>query len=215
MHAQAPRRPQFSLRWLFAVTTAIAVCAFVFSLTGLLETILVAIAIAHVGVGVHLTWPLARRMAFAWGAMVGWFAVMDYSCFWEGCDHCHSHWFVTEVRVLHRPVWSRPYEDHSPLLGRVADDLGAPCPHEFTRWRVWRFWGCVWPQVSWSGTCCIATEDEWYSPEVREQVRAIGRQDPALGREFQRALVDRNHLCVKRIMQKIRKDATASNPDGF
>jgi hypothetical protein len=205
-------KAQFSLRWLFAVTTAVAICAFVFSLTGLLETGLIAIALALVGIGTNLAWRAAGRMALAVGIIAAWFAVVDYSCFWEGCDHCRSHWFVTEVRVLHRPVWSRSYYDHSPLLRWIADDLGVPCPHKYVRWPVWRFWGCVWPQVFWSGTCCLSTDEEWYSHEVRQRVQTLGQNEPTVGREFQKALVDRNHVLLKSVIQRIHDEAIAVNP---
>ncbi|HUE70279.1 MAG TPA: hypothetical protein VMP01_05265 [Pirellulaceae bacterium] len=208
MVAPSRYRLQFSLRWLFVVVTAIAVCALVYRITGLVESIGVAVAFVLCGICINLP-PLRfrrslRGILLALAAGIVWMVGVDYSYFWEGCGYCRSHWNVEEVRVFHQPVWSRQSEDHLPSIRLIAEDLGAPCPHRYERWHLNRLWGFLLlgpPNIN--GTCCLAGGD-WYVHADRDYVRAIGARDPKIGVEFQKALIEHDHKTLKRLLDEVR-----------
>ena len=181
-------RVQFTLRWLFAFVTAIAVCAAVFRITSWVETAGVAVAI---GVGT-IAWMLPRfrfhlaaRGGLAFLAVATfWTVAVDYSLFREGCPNCHSHYFVAEYRVFRQPVWSWKGEDHCPTLRLIGEDLGAPCQHQYERWHKWRVWGLFIPGAPFhNGICCLAG-GEWYVTADRDRMRQMGKENPKLGPEF-------------------------------
>ena len=103
---RSPPRLQFSLQWLFVIVTKTAVCALVYRLTGLVET--AGVAIFFVLCGVSLNMPpfryrkLLRGILLALATVIVWTDSVDYSYFWEGCEHCHGHWNVEEIRIFHQ-----------------------------------------------------------------------------------------------------------------
>lgn len=181
-------RAQFNLRWLFALITLCALCALVYRLTGPYETAFIAIALTLLvacvwqwkGRAIWLRWIMLAVPA----AMI-WMASMDLSYFHEGCPHCNSHWDRGELRLLHQPFWSWKGQDHFPTWKLIADDLGAPCPHDYQRTHRLRFWGLWWPGSPFiNGTCCLSGRD-WYDDAARQRVRDLAAGDPDLGHEFQ------------------------------
>jgi hypothetical protein len=201
-----PPRLQFSLRWLFVVVTATALCALVYRLTGAVET--AGVAVAFVLCGLCLKMPQCRHRGLLQGGLLAiatlilWIVGVDYSVFWEGCDHCNSHWDVEEIRIFHQPVLSRQGEDHSPSLRLIAEDLGAPCPHAYGRWHKWRLWGFFWPGPPFINGILSLSGGDWR--EDQDHVRSLGRRDSKIGREFQSALIKQDYKTVSRLISDVR-----------
>jgi hypothetical protein len=198
---------RFSLRWLFALTTAIAICALVFRIAGRDEAIGNAIALLLLAIA----WRFRTRRIVKWPAVVlaviaVWFSTVDYRWTVEHCRHCPSHWDVTEYRILHCPIWSKQYPDHSPFHAMVCDDLGSPCPHATESWEKWRLWGLYWPRVCHNGTCCMNEDAQWYSAAVRQHVKEIGKREPTLGDEYRQAVRDRRWPTVWKIVMRIQTE---------
>ncbi len=221
MVEQSPPRLQFSLRWLFVVVTATAVCALVYRLSGLVETVGVAVSLLLCGVCLkmprfrHSRWLRGGLLALA--TIVVWMVGVDGSVFWEGCQYCGSHSFIHEFRLFHQPVWSRKGYDHQPTLKLIAEDLGSPCPHQYQRSQKDRQWGLIWPGPPLvSGVCCLEDGD-WYVGAYRDHVRTLGVRDPQIGKDFQKALLEQNHQTVKKLLSELRpppgNDAGATGRD--
>lgn len=200
-------RAQFNLRWLFTVITLCALCAFVYRLTGPYETAFIAIALTLLVASLKLwkgraIWLRSIMLTVA-GVMI-WMAAIDLSFFHEGCGHCNSHWHRGELRLLHQPFWSWKGRDHFPTLKLIAEDLGAPCPHDYQRTHLLRFWGLWWPGSPFiNGTCCLATKD-WYDNATRQRVRELAVGDPDLGNEFrQRGVLDHDRDFLREFFAKV------------
>jgi hypothetical protein len=195
---------RFGLRWLFALTTAAALCAFVLRMAGRDEAIGIAIAYLLAAIGWRFrTRRIVKWSAYALAAIAVWFSTVDYRWTVDRCQHCPSSWSVFEVRVLHQPIWLWKSSDHSPLIAMMCEDLGSPCEHEVDRWEKWRVWGLVWPRVFHNGIVGLSGGGDWYSPEVRRLVQEIGRNEPQLGEELLEALRSDNRPVVKRIVARI------------
>lgn len=204
-------RLQFSLRWLFVIVAASAVCALVYRVTGAVETAGVAVSFLLCGLCLNLPMFRFRRSLrcalLAMATIIVWLVGVDYSRFQDRCVHCNSHWDVEEVRIFHQPVWSRTGKDHQPTLRLIAEDLGAPCLHDYQRWQYQRAWGFVLPGPPWvCGTCCISGGD-WYVGEDRDYVRSLGARDPKVGEEFQSALLKHDYQTVRRLVSEVRPPA--------
>jgi len=198
------------LRSLFAATTACALCALVYRLTGGFETVVVAFAIVVCAVCVgkwkyRLYW--LRGILMAACAAAVWMVGVDYSEFREGCEHCGSHWSVGEARVFHQAIWTRKSPDHFPIWKMIAEDLGAPCPHHYERWHKIRLWGLIWPGPPWqNGTCCLSSKDSqtWYEEVGRTRVKALAASDPEVAAEFrQRALQEQDLTYLRSFLTRI------------
>jgi hypothetical protein len=195
---------RFGLRWLFALTTAAALCAFVFRIAGRDEAIGIAIACLLAAIGWQFrTRGIVKWPAFALAAVAVWFSTVDYRWTVDRCQHCPSSWSVFEVRVLHQPVWSWKSPDDSPIIAMICEDLGSPCEHDVDRWEKYRFWGLIWPRVFHNGIVGLSGGDNWYVPDVRRRVQEIGRNEPQLGEELLEGLRSDNRPVVKKIVARI------------
>jgi hypothetical protein len=197
-------RAQFGLRWLFALTAAVAVCAFVYRKTGRDEAIGVAIAFGLLAIGLVVKqrrW--FRRTAFVAAGLAAWIATVDYVLYHVSCDRCYGKWDVREVRFLNQPLWTRITHD-SVVVSHVLEDLGQPCAHEMQhRLLLWRFWGLIVPQVLFTGTLGISGDDSWYDSRARSIVRQFGADNPDKGRELSEALARNDHPAILAIMTEI------------
>ena len=108
-----------------------------------------------------------------------WLAAIDYVTYRNGCIHCWSHTIHGDLRIFHQPIWSWQDPDHLPEFRLIAEDLGAPCPHEYERWERLRMWGLIYPGTSRMGICCL-TDGDWYEGSIRDRVRAMGEKDRGL-----------------------------------
>jgi hypothetical protein len=204
--SKPPLRIQFNLRWLFAVITLCAFCALVYRLTGPYETAFVVIAlmllVACVGQWKGRAIWLRSIMLGVPSTMI-WMAAVDLSYFHEGCGHCGSHWRRGEIRLLHQPCWSWKERDHFSMWKLIAEDLGSPCPHDYQRTHLMRFWGLWWPGSPFiNGTCCLAVPR--YDEAARERVRELAASDPDLGKEFQqRGLLDHDRDFLRGFFAKV------------
>lgn len=204
----SPPRLQFSLRWLFVTVAASAVCALVYRVSGPVET--AGVAVSFILSGIYLKMPPFRYGRLLRGVLLGiaivvvWMVGVDYSRFHDECDHCGSRWDVEEVRVFHQPVWSRKGEDVAPSLRLIAEDLGAPCPHEYHRWHRWRLWGFFWPGPPFINGILGLSGGDWYLRENRDYVRSLGGRDPKIGKEFQAALLNHDYNTVQGIISQVR-----------
>ncbi len=205
-----PAKSQFGMRWLFALTAAVAVCAFVYRQAGRDEAIGVATAFGLLAIGLVVKqrrW--LRRTAFAAAGLAAWIATVDYVLYFVKCDHCHGEMLVREVRFLHQPVWTRTTHD-SVVLAHVLEDLGEPCTHDMQhRLLLWRFWGLIVPQLLFTGTLSISGDDSWYDSRAREIVRQFGTENPDKGRELSEALARKDHLTIRAIMADIHTRTAA------
>jgi hypothetical protein len=201
-------RFQFSLRWLFLATAAAAATALVYRVAGRDEAIGVASACVLAALGWRFrAHQFVKEVSFSMAAVVAWFSCIDFSWTVEHCRHCPSHWDVSEVRVLHRPVWSWRGPDHQSFHALVFEDLGSPCPHQVERWQKWRLWGLILPGEFQNGTCCLDGEATWYTSEVRQRVRELGRREPHLGEELREAVRNKDWTASGAIMARIHAQA--------
>jgi hypothetical protein len=204
-HDNRFRQPvfQLSIRGLFAVLTAAAVCALVLRQCGWIESLGVGAALVLAGLVIRLRGrehsPMLRVGCGVLAGLILWVVGVDFSRFREGCDYCHSHWDLAEYRVFGCVVHTWKGANHSPTLSRIADDLGAPCPHEVTRWHKWRLWGIVFYASPFhNGTCCIS-DGGWYDERQRAVVRSLAQQYPDLGPEFrERVLLNRDYAFLQK-----------------
>jgi len=207
-------RIQFSLVWLFAAVTAAAICALIARLCGWVESLGVGIAFVLAVVAVRVRGvPYAtaiRRTAGILAALIVWGVGVDRSVYIERCARCHGDWVVQEYRLFGRAVWSKRHDDPDDALRLVAEDLGAPCPHELSRWHGWRYWGLVLPARPFhSGTIGLSGLG-WYDNEKREIVRSLGRQHPELGVEFRdRVLINQDHAYWRKFCADLQALASA------
>jgi hypothetical protein len=209
-------RIQFNLRWLFVAMTACAFCALVYRLAGAFEANVVGVALIVTGVCVaqRQRWSRWIRVPLlAVAAIAAWMVAVDVSWFSSGCKHCFHEWDVMEVRVFHQPLWSRREPEHYPLFKMVAEDLGAPCPHDYERFHWIRMWGLVWPGPPFfNGTRGLSTKNAkpWYDDDARARVRSLAADEPELGKEFQRALLDHNPPEIRAIVSRVRQETEVS-----
>jgi len=210
-------RIQFSLVWLFAAVTAAAICALIARLCGWVESLGVGIAFVLAVVAVWVRGvPYSRLIRVTSGILAAlclWFVGVDWSWFINRCPHCASHWNVAEVRVFGLAIHTSNGPDHCPSLRLIAEDLGAPCPHEYARWHKWRLWGLVFPGPPFhNGTCCISGGDWYEHSDNRDVVRSMARQNPQLGPEFRRrVLLGHDHLYAQKFYADVK---AAANPMG-
>jgi hypothetical protein len=198
---------QFNLRWLFAATTLCALCAFVYRLSGPYETAFIAVALILLPACAKLwkgraIW-LRSILLMVPVAMI-WMAAFDLSYFHEGCSHCNSHWYRGELRVLRQPFWSWKGKDHFPIYRLIAEDLGAPCPHDYERTHLMRLCGFWWPGSPFINPTCCLTGRDWYDEPARQRVRELAANDPALSAEFQqRGLLEHDRSFLLEFFGKV------------
>jgi len=152
-----------------------------------------------------------RWIAGIGAIIVIWAVGVDWSVFKEGCDQCRSHWNVFEFRFFGLPAYQWHGQDHSPTLRRIAEDLGAPCPHRFHRIHLIRAWGLVYPSPCISGTCCL-DEGDWYDDKQRALARMLAERDPELGPEFRRrVLLGRDFVYLKKFYSDLKAESAATS----
>lgn len=187
------RHMQFSLRRLFLLLSMVATCSAVFRVTGWVETAGFAAAIFLAAASVLLPrfrWHGIARFGLATvAAATLWMAAVDYVTYRKGCIHCDSHALHGDFRVFHQPIWGWQGQDHFPYYRLIAEDLGAPCPHDYERIERMRLWGLL----LWTGQCplCCIDFGDWYKDSLRERVREMGASDPKL------AAVFRDEVCLR------------------
>jgi hypothetical protein len=203
-------RAQFGLRWLFALTAAVAVCAFVYRQSGRDEAVGVAIAFGLLAIGLVVKqrrW--LRRTAFVAAGLSAWIATVDYVMYLVKCDRCYGAWIEEEVRVLHQPIWSRSMiTSGSSVFPLIAEDLGAPCPHQMKYHTLRRFWGFIWPRTLRSDIIVLPMDRSRYDKGMREHVRNVGAADRALAQRFQSALENHDFASLGKYTRELRELAT-------
>jgi hypothetical protein len=136
-------------------------------------------------------WHYVARFGLATlAAATFWMAAVDYLTYRKGCIHCASHAIHGDYRVFHQPVWSLQDEDHFPDFRMIAEDLGAPCPHEFERFERMRLWGLLIHGPGSYGICCLDGGDR-YRDSLRDRARRMGATDPKLAAAF------RDEVCLQ------------------
>lgn len=215
---------QFRLGSLFLVTAMVAVCFSVACTAGLMEALGTAAAMAILvaarrcrrGGMFYLDTLLISAPALG----LLWLVAVDRSRFLEECDYCRSRSDVTRYRVLGITV-SETRHERPTLRSRVAEDLGAPCPHSYQRRHQHRWWGlvyCARPPIRDSSIRDSSIKDssiretdqrsadQWYSRPIARIVRSIGRQRPELSEEFRRkVLFDHNLQYWRRFVEELEQ----------
>jgi hypothetical protein len=194
-------RIQFTLRRLFALISVIAACAAVFRVTGWVETAGVAVAISLAAACWLLPkfrWHRVARVGLAvFAAVALWMAAIDYVTYRKGCIHCNSHAIHGDYRVFQQPIWGWHDKDHFPYYRLIAEDLDAPCPHEYERIERMRLWGLL----LWTGQCplCCIDFGDWYKGSLRDRVKMMGKKDPQLAATF------RDEVCLRHNLAYAKK----------
>jgi hypothetical protein len=126
-----------------------------------------------------------------------WFIGVDKTYIAEGCHACYwQHNFVS-YRLFTLPVYTNLiHESHSPIE-LIAQDLGEPCRHpEFYKSQLKRWWGLIYPTGAYRGSIMSfgSEDDSWYNEELREKARESGTNDPEIGREFYKRVIENHEL---------------------
>lgn len=131
---------------------------------------------------------LALGAAAASALLVAWFLGVDSCRYVENCLDCRQMRAIDEVRVATVPV--RTSERDAPsLITAVADDLGAPCPHDrANRYRARRRLGLLIAVES--DPVLIPLHRPWYPPCAREGARALIDAEPGLSAAFRRRVLE-------------------------
>ena len=133
-----------------------------------------------------------RCLTAAWCAYLlaaPWFHSVEWCYYHDQCEGCYNGRTVLQYRVLSIPIqttvkaWGEPT-----LIGRIASDLGIPCPHErFSRNVITRLAGlCVCVQRG--GTYPV--NSGWYPPCARRQVLSWKEADPGFVLRFRKRVID-------------------------
>lgn len=185
-------KPTFSIRTLLLITVVAAICALMIRTSDWVAVLGFAVSAALIMVAVHTFRSTQNRATkgvcvvfLVVAAGVGWFAVVDYSYFHEGCTHCGVHHFVSEHRVCGLAVRSLRGPTHDSYLARLRTDVGMPCQHEYERWHLVRAWGlvyCARPRIG--ITCCLGFDEEYYNERVSQRAQEFARNNPDAAREL-------------------------------
>lgn len=138
-----------------------------------------------------------------------WFVGVDKSWFLETCDDCGFQRDIIQYRLFTMPITENVSEDEE-IIGRIARDLGAPCPHRsIQRFHKHRWWGlcfCACPCIN--GTFGLSGDDSWYDEAVVEKLKGLTVSNPKIGEEFrQRAIYDGEVNFRWRFMRELRDDS--------
>jgi len=207
-------RLQFNLRWLFYVTLAAGVCAYLATNNGPAEAIGFGIAFALLGLAIVLPQFRFRRPIRCLLAtiilLVIWVVGVDRSVFRLTCRHCSLQWYTIEYRFLAQPILVWKTDDYHPSFGQIAEDLGAPCAHDFELWHRNRFWGVVfYCDACFSGTDGLS-ETDWYTQDLRQRARQLANAHPELGPKIRAALVEHNYPFIRSVIAQIMANETAT-----
>lgn len=215
----SPARLQFSLRSLLALTAIVAAYFCMATTVGYLEASGTAAGLVFLVSALRWhTEGLLRcvRLLIVLGALaLLWLVAVDFSWFRDLCEDCWLDRDDLQFRVYHIPIY-RTNRDHG-ILHRVAEDLGAPCPHErSTRTYLLRAWGLAVPQLDPMsgrfvlnanvGTLRLDHGSGWYDETAARIVRAKAESSPGLADEFrQRVFVDHDRQYIRSFLAEIKQ----------
>jgi hypothetical protein len=146
-----------------------------------------------------------------------WFVAVDECGITELCNHCRSERHLRQYRVF-AFVTSETVDEYRTPVSLIAQDLGAPCPHEYERVPVYRMWGLLY-YIS-AGPCGLfgLAGEDWYDEHAAGIVRSRGQACPELAEEFRRrVLLDHDPEYSSRFIDELReakagKQGTAQDP---
>ena len=126
--------------------------------------------------------PIVGVAAAVVALLVFWFLAVDWRWSEQDCLDCRGNRSIRQFRlasiVLHESI-----EDRPSLIGLVAGDLGAPCPHDrVNRWLAERRQGLLIPVHR--DPVLHAAHRPWYPPCARDAARQLARSDPGLPPSF-------------------------------
>ena len=180
---------QFSLRWLLGSTTIFALVFSFAQIVGYVVafgTALGALTFAWSICGNRKSrLALVRSCVGVLALVLLWFMAVDWLWFTEDCGCCHTYRDVTQYRVFGVVVCESQGE-HKSIMAKIAEDLGAPCAHKFSRCQRQRWWGLVLCDPTSSNGVVRIIDSEWYDEEMRHRVRSLGRSSPSLAHEYHR-----------------------------
>jgi hypothetical protein len=186
---------------------------------GAIEGALTAVGLLLLFVGFRSSrggrWLIVQVILTLAGAVMLWFAALDYSVHVDWCERCGEHTYVGSLRVYHIPVTPLQKSTHTNFTCEVANELGVPCKHEYERELRYRFWGFVYPYPAVGGICCLSSGGPTYA-ELRPYVHQMVREDPAMPAEFHRkAFVERDSAYVKKFYTELNARWMADGPKPF
>ena len=130
---------------------------------------------------------LALGAAAASALLVAWFLGVDSCRDVETCLDCRQMRAIDRVRIATVSI-RRCERDAPSLITLVADDLGAPCPHDrASRYRARRRLGLLIAVES--DPVLIPLHRPWYPPCAREGLRALADDEPGLPAAFRRRVL--------------------------
>ena len=192
-------KPTFTIRALLVLTAIVAACASLIRSSDWVAALGVAIMVALLFGAVQLrrrfrdqaSARMLRGVLIGVAAVIGWFSIVDFSYWYEWCNHCREHRFVREYRVWAIPFYTYHEPNHVDILGRLRVDLGMTCDHQYERHHVLRMWGLIYPaRPCTSLTCCFCEDPEYYNERVSRRVRQFAAEDPLAARRLCERIVN-------------------------
>lgn len=117
-----------------------------------------------------------------------WFLAFDISCFEIVCHDCDFQNEVIQYRLFTFTLYQRTTFVFHGFKGRLAEDLGVPCPHKgICRYHLSRKWGVFFRKIYRFPTLCFVHSYDSIDPNT---IRELLAENPNLPTEFeQRVLV--------------------------
>jgi len=178
---------QFSLRWLLAMVTFVAIVCAAETLYGLIGLVLCTAVIVAILGARRIRNCLIRIPLFCFAVVSLWFLVVHlvYDSF--ECPVCGQRVYHLNIELVTIPI--ALHEERVPtLIAFMAEDLGIACPHEQCVRSIWDdYWGCfvcLDPQRGIIGLAPSEEWNQWYRTEVRPLLIAAVRENPNLVEEF-------------------------------
>lgn len=137
-----------------------------------------------------------------------WFAGIETSAYYEGCSYCDSRRIAVETRAFGVLVASRFHSHRESFQARIAEDLGAPCPHCFLRELLGRRRGLVLPTIRKNIplTLLPVPVPDWYRKNAPMIIAELKRRNPALPDEFQRkALLTKDEEYLRGLIESMHQ----------
>ncbi|RUL88808.1 hypothetical protein [Tautonia sociabilis] len=121
-------------------------------------------------------------------AVVSWTVAVDSVRIEEDCLDCQLSRTIERVRVASAVV-AESIRERPSLISMVADDLGAPCPHDRVhRWESRRRLGLVLTVVD--EPVLYPVQRPWYPPCAREGARSLAAAEDGLSSEFRARVLE-------------------------
>lgn len=185
---------QFSLRWLLAIVTFVAIVCAAGTLYGVIGLVLCTAATIGIFGARRTRNRLIRMPLFCFAVVCLWFLVVHlvidiFEC--PACglqvDHYNIEFFTIPLTLQEERVPT--------LIMLMAEDLGITCRHDHSVRTIWEdYWGgfvCYNPFRGTAGLAPSEEWDQWYRTDVRPLLLAAAQKNPNLVEEFRESVLVR------------------------